>query len=862
MIMKKFLLLVLMFTAAFNVNAQRPNFGNFGGAPSITGNISGSLVDSTSGTPIEFATVVLVDARSKKQIDGGLTDENGDFKLSEVKLGTYNLTFSFMGYETKTISNITLTKAKPDVKIKSINLTATGVTLDAVEVVEEQSLIENKIDRLVYNAEKDVTSIGGDASDILRNVPLLSVDLDGNVSLRGSNNVRILINGKPSTIFSGSPGEALQNIPADQIKSVEVITTPTARYDGEGTAGIVNIITKKKTIDGFTGSVSTAIGNTNSRANANLNYARGRFGLNASVGGYFSWPLDNPNLFIRENLINGQLSTLRQEGNSRGFGYGPRGRIGGFYDFNAYNSINTSLSFRGRGGDSENTINARSINPALGLDQTYDRISETSRLGGGFDWTTDYTKKFKTPDQELIFAFQVSGNTSIDDATIFQEDVVGNDASLFRDERNENDGLNLEYTTQLDYIHPFSKKVKMEMGVKAILREIDSDYQYEERLSADEDFVIDPNRTDKFFYDQDVYAGFLSFNFNLGDKWGFVAGARYEKTDISGEFRTFESSFTNEYENILPSFIVSRKLGKTSTIKASYTKRIQRPSLRFINPYLQIEDSRNISFGNPNIDPEIADQYEIGFNTFIKGLVLNASVFYRETNDVIENFLDVAYLDENGDVVTSFAKTAFTDEIISSYLNDTGEPEVSFTTYRNIATNRSVGFNLFASKSFFKRKLTLRGSFNLNTYDAEGMIGDQDLSATAVIWSSRGGFTLSLPKDFRIEGSYFYRSPTQTLQGTNLSFRYASIGMNKQFSKRVSLGFSIFSPFNKFLTFESEFRTDDFYQLNRRDRQFRSFRLNFGYKFGKLNFKQPRQRRSKIRNDDQKGGEGGEGFQG
>lgn len=860
--MKQFLVVTLLLLSGLYVQAQRPSYGGAGSGPSITGNISGTLIDSTTNEPIEFATVVLVDEKTKKQVDGGLTDENGDFKLTEIKLGTYSLTFSFMGYESKTVTGVELTKSKPDYKVSDVVMQATGVTLAEVEVVEEASVIENQIDKLVYNADKDVTSIGGDASDILRKVPLLSVDLDGNVSLRGSQNVRILINGKPSTIFAANPGEALQNIPSDQIKSVEVITTPTARYEGEGSAGIINIITKKKSIDGFTGSVSTAVGNTNSRANANLNFAKGRFGLNANVGGWYSWPLDNPNFFIRENVVNGQLSTLRQEGNSRGSRLGPRGSIGGFYDFNAYNSINSSVSFFGRGGNSDNTINARNINPILGLDQTYERISETNSLRGGFDWTTDYTKKFKNPDQEFILAFQLSGSTNQNEATIFQEDLNGNDETLFRDERNDNDGLNLEYTFQADYVHPFSPKVKMETGFKGIIREIDSDYRYEERLASDEPFTVDPNRTDKFFYDQDVYAGYLSFNVKLGDKWGMVAGARYEKTEIGGEFETFENSFSNEYENFLPSIIVNRKLSEASSIKASYARRIQRPSLRFINPYIEVEDSRNISFGFPEVDPELTDQYEVSYNTFIKGLVINVSVFYRRTTSIIENFLDVALLDENGNLSTNYQQAPFAENLVRDYLDDSGEREVSFTTYRNIAENNSVGFSVFGSKSFFNRKLSVRGGFNLFTYDAEGSIGDLELSNQGVQWDANGNITLSLPNDFKVEASGFFRSPRQSLQGARTSFIYYSIGANKQVTKRFSLGLSVVSPFSKFLNFENELTGENFYQFSRRSIQFRSFRLNVSYKFGKLNFKQPRRRRSNINNDDQKGGGGNEGFQG
>ncbi len=855
--MKKVLFLTLFVLLGMLAYGQRPNFsgGSRGGGPSITGNISGVLTDSVSGAAVEFATVVLIDAKSQKQIDGGLTDEKGEFRLSNLKLGTYNLSFTFMGYQGKEIKGITLTGKDPDYKIDNIPLVAEGVNLEEVEVVGQEVLVENKIDKLVYNADKDVTTKGGDATDVLRNVPLLEVDFDGNVSLRGASNVTILINGKLSTLFGANPGEALQTISADQIKSVEVVTTPTAKYDGEGTAGIINIITKKKSIEGFTGSVSTAIGNRNGRANINTNLARGRFGLNANVSSYFSWPLDRPSEFYRENTVNGITSTLSQIGVGTGTSFGPRGSIGAFYDFNAYSSINTSVSFFGRGGSNDSRIDATST----GLfDQNYTRFLDNTSLRGGFDWTTDYRKKFKTPEQELSMAFQLSGNKSDNESTILQE---GDDPSLFRDERNDNDGLNLEYTLQTDYVHPFSNSVKLETGVKAILRRIDSDYLYEERQEGDLDYTIDQSRTDEFGYVQDVYAGYASFNLKFGKNWGVVAGARYELTDISGDFRDDPTTFANDYGNVLPSLIISRNFKNFSSLKASYTKRIQRPSLRTINPYIQVEDNRNISFGNPDLNPELTDQYDLTYQAFIKGLVINASVFYRTTSQTIENFTDVAFQDDGGIVTTIYDQSTFTNEIVDRFLGEVADREVSFTTFRNIGRAESLGFSLFSSKTIAK-KLTIRGGFTLASYNAEATIGDQLVERDAWNFNANLSGTYTIKKGFRVEARGFFRGRRQTLQGFTPSFTIFSVGANRDIGKRASLGLSVLNPHRENNVFGSESRGENFYQFNRVEFPFRSFRVNFRLKFGKLNFKQARERRSKIRNNDQiRGGDNeGEGF--
>ena len=227
------------------------------------GKIKGILVDSTTKSPVEFASLALIDTKTNAPIDGTTTDDKGTFTLTKVASGDFKILISFIGYKTKTISNVKIDR-RTELDLGTIAFAPDVVQLNEVEVVGMAQMIEEKVDRLVYNAEKDITSKGGDASDVMKKVPMLTVDLDGNVSLRGSSNVRVLINNKPSTIIATSVADALKQIPADMIKSVEVITSPSAKYDAEGSAGIINIITKKSTIQGGTLNLDTGIGNRGS----------------------------------------------------------------------------------------------------------------------------------------------------------------------------------------------------------------------------------------------------------------------------------------------------------------------------------------------------------------------------------------------------------------------------------------------------------------------------------------------------------------------------------------------------------------------------------------------------------------------
>src|SRR6187431_1828204 len=248
--------------------SQRPAPG--AGGSGITGFVSGKVLDSLTNEVVGYAAVGLVDQTSGKVVNGGLTDEKGNFRISDLPQGTYTLQVSFIGFAPKEIKGLVLTPAKPDLDYGTVLLRQESQMLNEVKVVGEVPLVEAKADRLVYNAENDVTTRGGDAADVLRKVPFLAVDFDGNVTLRGSENVRILINGRPSGIFNASVADALKMMPADQIKSVEVITSPSAKYDGEGTAGIINIITRKKNIEGLTGSADLTVGTRSNRGNANF----------------------------------------------------------------------------------------------------------------------------------------------------------------------------------------------------------------------------------------------------------------------------------------------------------------------------------------------------------------------------------------------------------------------------------------------------------------------------------------------------------------------------------------------------------------------------------------------------------------
>ncbi|WP_236974858.1 TonB-dependent receptor domain-containing protein [Membranihabitans maritimus] len=820
--MRKYIIAIL---SVFVVNqflwAQFPGGGSPGS--SIVGKITGKVIDSVTQSPIEFATIALRKSGFEKDIDGTISNADGSFEIRNLKPGKYDVNISFIGYTSKIISDIELTLKEPDSELGTIILMSDQVLLETVKVEGQKALVENKVDRLVYNAEEDASVRGGDAADVLRKVPMLNVDMNGNVSLRGSQNLRILVNGKPSGIFSGSIADALKMIPADEISKVEVITTPSAKYDGEGSGGIINIITKKSKVQGVSGNVNASVGNRQNRAAFNISGVKQRFGINGGGGLFYSWPQEGTNSFIREDQIGDQTRIFDQSGTNNTSRIGFRGKFGAYYDFNAFNSINSNISFRGFSFNNESELNSLFMDPVQNLTEQYQRFNDGYNLRSGFDWTTDYTHKFSTEGHELVFAYQLNADISRDNKTI---ERIGNDPLLDYTEKNKNIGDNFESTFQVDYTNPITENVKLETGLKGVIRNIDSDYDFKV-LSDEGQFQIDPSRTNDFIYGQDVFAGYASMNFTIAETWSMVAGARYEHTTIDGVFGDGTGAFDQEYGNVLPSIILSKKVGM-NTFKGSFTQRIQRPSLHYINPYRNQEERKIITEGNPELEPELSNQYELGYSTFLGGTVINFSTYYRRTKDIISSYLNI---------------------------NDEG---VSVNTFENVGKTDVYGANLFTSFTI-KNNLTLRGNIDVNQYkviEAAEEFNVEDATSN-LIYRLFVSSSYNFGKGWKAELFAFYNSHRWSIQGKLPSFSMMNFGIQKEiFGERGTVGLTVIDPFNATKSFTSELEGANFSQQSDFSIPFRSFGVNFSYRFGKLDFKQ-QNRQSVIKNDDLKGGDGG-----
>lgn len=810
--MKKILLFIFilpLFVVAQDRGGGRGgSFKGFGGKDNskdyIKGNITGKILDSQTKAPLEFANISLNNIRWNKIVEGTITDEKGKFHIDKIRTGKYRISVSFIGYEPQEI-DFELTKRKPDVKLGEILMVANSEMLSEVKIEDDKAIYESKIDKIVYNAENDVNEGLSDATDVLRKAPLLSVDLDGNVELRGSKNIKFLMNGKASTFLTGDLASALKMIPSDQIKSVEIITSPGAKYDGEGDAGIVNIITKKKLIDGYKATIDGSAGTRVNKNGYNLTLGKGRLSLSASGSIHYSWLREGVVNYYRKDWDESGINILTNNGVSESQWIGFWGGTNLYYEINAYNSISSNISFSGRNTPSKNTTDYNYVSWNSDLDTSYQSVTDSEKDIKKIEWTTDYTKTFDEEGRELSISVQIGGRLK-------DEDTYLSENNGLIELQNINDEKNIEQTFQLDYTYPLNDH-KIEIGGKVINR--DQEMQYTTR--SDDMFYILP--TEVFNYNQIVHASYLSTQFQLPNDFGLKGGLRHEITNIKGNWQnSSQKEFKDSYHNTLPSLTLSKTFELGKSLKLSYSSRISRPSSRYINTNTSRTNNKNLTIGNPSLTPSKSEQIEIGYNSFGRKYQGSYYVYYKRSTSLIESFVTVR--------------------------NDT-----SVTSYENIGESKRYGLNYYGSIKF--DKLTFRGGFNISLYKSE----DKDLRnevAEAILYNYNFGGTFDLGRNWKAEAFGFFRSPNQTIQGSSTSFSMMSFGVRKSFkNKRGSLGLRLVEPFLKdgYKVFETDIEGNNFEQNSESKMLFRSIGISFKYTFGKLNFRDS-SKRSNIRNDD------------
>ena len=834
----------------FSASAQFPGggggFGGFGGGkqekqvklpgtadddrPRGTGKISGVVMDSTTNKPVEFANVAILDPKTKKPIDGAMADDRGRFSLKNVAAGDWVLSFNFLGLRNTSIP-VKIEKKGTDINLASVFMSPDIKMLKEVNITGTASLIEEKVDRLVYNAEKDVTSKGGDATEVLKKVPMLSVDLDGNVSLRGSSNIRVLINNKPSTIVASSVADALKQIPAEMIKTVEVITSPSAKYDAEGSGGIINIITKKSTLQGLTLNFDSGVGLRGSNLGLNANFRQGKFGLSLGGHGRASYVKSASTLEQITNRNGGLLTNQTATGRDNSLmGFY---NLGLDYDLGKNQSLTAGVRFGTRGSVRTQDFVINQLTNYYGFENkisstNYRDVSTTDR-SNSVDVNLDYLRTFKA-SQELSFSSQYSINhlTNNFDADLLKANTSG-DLLLNSRQKNINGNTNAEFTFQGDYQAPIGESQLFEVGLKTIIRQVNSNYKYQ-IAGATGDFATDAkNPSGLLDYTQNIKAAYISYTYSTPSKYTFKLGTRYEHTAIDAKDQ-IKAIVIQPYSNFVPSVNISKKFGNLM-FKLAYNNRIQRPGLQQLNPNFNAANPQNISIGNPNLKPEISDNVELSTSTNIGKTYLNLSVFGRFTNNAINRI---------------------------STPSDTLAGAV-VTTFQNIGTQRTYGTNLFGNVNITP-KWSVNGGFDLINQYMEGQVQDATNKLVTInnqgwILSGRMNTQLQLNGGWGIQANGGMRGRQVMLQGTQGSFYMYSFGVRKDFkNKKGSLGLAA-DNFVGGLFVRSTTESALFTQNTTLNNYNQNIKLTFSYKIGKMIFVEKKKTKS-VKNDDVKDGGG------
>ncbi|GAB4035113.1 TonB-dependent receptor [Spirosoma gilvum] len=813
------------------------------------GKITGVLMDSTTNKPVEFATVALLNLSTNKPIDGTTADAQGQFTMNRIAPGKYRLLYSFIGYKDKRSAVLTIAKGG-SVNVGTIKLAPDVKTLAEVNVVGQAAMVEEKVDRLVYNADKDLAAKGGDATDIMRKVPMLSVDLDGNVQLRGSSNVRVLINNKPSTIVASSVADALKQIPADQIKTVEVITSPSAKYDAEGSAGIINIITKKNTLQGMTLDANGGLGNRGSMLGLHGNYRTGKMGF--SLGGFGRAEYNIKGSFLNDqttrsydpvtNTYSASTRTL-QSANTLNQRLNGNFQLGWDYDIDKNTSLTASIRYGARNGiTNQNNLLTQTTAPSSYFPIITNRNVKTTDLSGTVDANVTYTKIYK-PQQEFSMLALYSRNNRTND---FVADLLGGTDfhTVTGRQKNDNTSYNQESTLQLDYQTPIKTNQLLEFGGKGIFRQANSDYQYYFSTGETGGYQLDTSRpANALFYNQNIAATYLSYTMTTKSKFTIKAGARYEYTFINARFSnetvTPAATIPN-YGNIVPSINISKSLKGGKIIKLAYNRRIQRPGIQFLNPNINAANPTNITIGNPYLSPELTDNVEFSTSANIKGLYLNASLFARRTNNEITAVRDVS----------------------QQSIGDPTNPvlqQVIRTSYQNVGHEDAAGLNLFGNGMLFK-KLQLGGGIDLYHVNLTNNNANPIYSASNAGWVIGGRImsSISLANGWGFQLFGGGRGKQIQLQGYQSPMYFYSLGLRKEFNnKKASLGLAAENIFNHPFTQRAELASPILTQNSQTSFYNAGVRMTFSYKLGKMSFDQPQKRRKSIENDDLKGNDNG-----
>lgn len=753
--------------------------------------VRGQVVDASTGSPLQYATISVLDADGDGLLTGVITDDQGNFRLESPSPNFY-LKVSYLGYIDLVHKKIEITEN--GVNVGPLRINPNEKLLDEVVVNGEKSLTTFQLDKRVFNVGKDLSSAGGNAFDVLTNVPSVDVSLEGEVSLRGNTNVQILINGKPSVITSGN---ALGTIAADMIEKIEVITNPSAKYDAEGTTGILNIVLKKEDKKGLNGSVTLNTGVPNNHSlGLSLNRRTDKFNLFSQLGvGTRRFVSNATGLTIdRSNLNPTELSSDGDGEKNEDF-YNII--LGTDYHINPLNVLTLTGHF---GYEFEDEFSNTAFNFRDAADQQQDqsrRDEVTEATNPKWQYEFLYKRSWEDNKDRALLASATGSFFGKDKASNFRNTTLQGNLAEF-EQVVQDDFSHAQYNFQVDYTHPFANEHVLETGLKYQIDDNSSDYRVDDVIGGQT--INNPNFTNKFDYDQKVLAIYATYGIELGP-WGIKGGIRVENTDLQTLLITTDEKSIQQYTDFFPSIHTSYKMSEYFSIQAGYSRRIHRPRGWDLNPFSSIRNNLNIRTGNPLLLPEYTDSYEVAAIQDWKKASLNISVYHRRTSDVVDRIVQIV---------------------------DT----LTISTPQNIGFSRNTGIEINGKVEPLKW-LTFSGDFNWMYFKRNGTLESNQFDFNNTNWRARLTTQFNLPKNISGEIRVRYRSDEERVQAVVQSNAFMDLGIKKKLlNGRAILNLSVRDVFNsrRYIT-----RADqtDFLSINDRQWNRRTIVLGFSYGFGK-----------------------------
>ena len=798
--------------------------------------ISGTVLDAGTGEPLEYATLILQSLRNPDRVTGGITDAEGKFTVKTFP-GRYNMRVEYISYKTY--------KADAQVFRESTDLGMIRLEIDVeqledVELVGERTTVELRLDKKVYNVGSDLTVRGGSVTDVLDNVPSVTVDVEGNISLRGNESVRILINGKPSAL-SGLNPETLQQLPAEAIERVEVITNPSARYDAEGTAGILNIILKQSKTAGVNGSVNVFAGHPDNFGGAvSLNLRRENFNIYTNTTYRYRNAPGNA-LFEQENF-DSDGNTVSFQDEIRDYQRERNGfntNIGFEYFITPKASITNSLVYGNRDGEDEVDINFFNFDangqPTVSRDRFTNETEDDERV----QYALNFKNIFNDDGHELTFDYQYSTQAEIEEALI--QETVLNDNSLLPTEQTINDESQKRQLVQMDYVYPFGEKkqAQLELGYRGTFNEFTTDFTF--GVLNNGTLIPDPNFSNKLIYKEYVNAAYAQLGSKFG-KFNVLGGLRMEASDIGIELVNTNDVTDKDYIDWFPSVFLGYEFSEKEQFTISYSRRLRRPRSRFINPFPSRSSNTNLFQGNPDLDPTYTNAFDLGYLKRWEKFTFTTSAYYNRSTGVFQFIAQ-----ETGDFV----------EIDNP--DDPSNPvlvPVQRRTPINLSTDTRIGWE---ATSTWNPKRNWRLTWNINVFnrqlrgdytytDFQDQVITQNFDADNFTWFSRLSAKVPLPGSIDFQTNLFYRGPTENAQSKNKGILSTNLAFSKDIIKdKATLSLNVSDLFNSRKR-RSETRTDNVFTYSEFQWRERQITASLLFRFNQQ--KNQRQRRNGRMNGD------------